>query len=305
MNEVISTDIAWVEKLLKDVIGTSDYSNIERMGGLTNHTYKVTMGGGRVYVVRLPGVGTEELINRANEKVSTQLACSLGLDAKMLYFSDCGEKVTCYIDGAKTLCCESFKDDAVLRKAAKALQVLHTCGVDTSVPFDVFEMATGYEKIIKEYSVPFFSDDAEVKKKIIKIREYVQANRIMAVPCHNDPLCENWVLDKDGKLFLIDWEYAGMNDSMWDLADVSIEASLTEEQEEKLLLFYFERKPDEIERLRFYANKLYLDFLWSLWGKTRLPFDGKSMEDYGTERYLRLKKNLVKYAYLFKDAAVF
>jgi thiamine kinase-like enzyme len=79
---------------------------------------------------------------------------------------------------------------------------------------------------------------------------------------------------------------------MWDLADVSIEAGFSDEQDRMLLQFYFDRNAEPEETVRFYANKLYLDFLWALWGKTRVPFDGETMEVYAQERYLRLRQNL-------------
>lgn len=295
MKEIVAADIPQIKKLLQDVLQVSGYTQLERMGGLTNHTYRVTLEDGQIYVVRLPGEGTEELINRNDEKVSTQLACQLGIDADLLYFGVSGEKVTRYIDGASTLAAASFLDFDILRKSAEVLRVLHTSGADTKVPFDVFQMASEYEKIIHDNSVDLFDGYEEVKAQIMQIRAVIAADEIAAVPCHNDPLCENWVLDENGKLYLIDWEYAGMNDGMWDLADVSIEANFTAEQDHTFLRFYFGREANQEELLRFHANKLYLDFLWSLWGKTRVPFDGEPMEVYGRERYARLRENLANF----------
>jgi len=295
MREIVAADIPQIEKLLEDVLHVSEYRQMKRLGGLTNHTYQVELENGQVYVVRLPGEGTEELINRHDEKVSTQLACRLGIDAELLYFGPFGEKVSCYIDGAQTLSAESFCDNETLRKVAELFRVLHTSGADTQVPFDVFEMAAGYETIIRDNSVALFADYEEVKAQVMKICNYVGSGNPAAVPCHNDPLCENWVLDKNGKLYLIDWEYAGMNDGMWDLADVSIEAGLSAQQDQLLLRFYFGREAEAEEALRFHANKLYLDFLWALWGKARVPFDGEPMEIYGQERYLRLRQNLQEF----------
>lgn len=299
MKEIMETDIPKIKKLLWDVLLVSDYKQIKRLGGLTNHTYQVELANGQAYVVRLPGEGTEELINRGDEKVSTQLACELGIDAKLLHFGSSGEKVTCYIDGAKTLSAESFSNNDILRKVAEVFRVLHTSGADTQVPFDVFEMAAGYEKIIRDNSVALFEDYDAVKAQIMKIRNRVGCGNLAAVPCHNDPLCENWVLDRNGKLYLIDWEYAGMNDGMWDLADVSIEAGLSDAQDQMLLQFYFDREVQPEEAIRFHANKLYLDFLWALWGKTRVPFDGEPMEIYGQERYMRLRQNLCEFLKMF------
>ena len=292
MKMILETDIPQIKRLLWDVLQVSDYRQIERLGGLTNHTYKVELDDGRMYVVRLPGEGTEELINRSDEKISTQLACELGIDAQLLHFGPTGEKVTCYIDGAHTLSATSFADENVLRRVAKVFRILHTSGADTNVPFDVFEMAAGYERIIRDNHVELFEDYDEVKTQVMTIRNRVSSGVTKVVPCHNDPLCENWVQGRDGKLYLIDWEYAGMNDAMWDLADVSIEADLSAEQDNMLLGFYFNKGVTEEEVIRFHANKLYLDYLWSLWGKARVPFDGEPMEIYGQERYARLRRNL-------------
>ena len=82
---------------------------------------------------------------------------------------------------------------------------------------------------------------------------------------------------------------------MWDLADVSIEADYDEKLDEMLLREYFGRAATENEFKRFIANKIYLDYLWTLWGKTRVPFDGKMMEDYALNRYVRLKQNISRY----------
>ena len=115
------------------------------------------------------------------------------------------------------------------------------------------------------------------------------------VPCHNDSLVGNWVLDEEGRLYLIDWEYSGMNEAMWDLSCLSIEAEYTKENDKDLLKAYYGREATVEEQKRFVAAKLYVDFLWTLWGLTRVPFDGDFMQDYADNRYNRLKKNMEAY----------
>ena len=58
------------------------------------------------------------------------------------------------------------------------------------------------------------------------------------VPCHNDPWPAN-LLDADGRIYLIDWEYSGMNDPMWDLADLSVEAGFGPEQDRTMMEVYY------------------------------------------------------------------
>lgn len=296
--EIVQADLARIRALLDEVLGHSDYSDVQRMGGLTNRTYCVSFADGSRIIVRIPGEGTEELIDRADEKVSTELACRLGIDAKLYFFGDDGEKVSQFVPNAVTMSAETMRGDKRIRQAAQLLKTLHGSGVDTGVPFEVFDMAAGYEKIIEENSVPMFGDYAQIKAAVMAVKAQVDSVcDIQNVPCHNDPLCENWVVSADDdRLYLIDWEYAGMNDGIWDLADVSIEGVFTPENDELLLTEYLGSKPDQNEYKHFLANKIYVDYLWTLWAKTRVPYDGQPMEDWAVERYARLKDNLRLFA---------
>lgn len=292
MGRIIESDIPRILELLKNTVGSSACRSIARMGGLTNHTYHTVLEDGREYVVRIPGDGTEEMINRGDEKVSTALACRLGIDAQMLYFGDDGSKVTEYIPHAMTMSAAAFHDEERVAQAAEIYRRIHSCGEDTGVPFEVFDMAASYEKIIRDLNVSMPGDYEEQKAKIMAIKEQVDREiRPAKVPCHNDPLCENWVLG-DGRLYLIDWEYAGMNDGMWDLSDISIEAGFDQHWDRLLLTAYLGHEPTAAENRHFFANKIYVDYLWTLWAKTRVPFDGQPMEDWANERYQRMLGNL-------------
>lgn len=293
--EIIKEDIDKVKKLMLKVLDTEEYLDLSRMGGLTNHTYKVTLKNGKEYVVRIPGEGTEELIVRNDEKTSTQLACDLGVDAPMLYFGDSGEKVTEYIKNAVTMSSNTLHEERHIKQVAEIFKKMHSCGVDTKVPFEVFEMAASYEKIIFDNNVSMYDDYNDIKSQVMAVKNEIDSSmKIDKVPCHNDPLCENWVVG-DGRMYLIDWEYAGMNDGMWDLADVSIEAGFDKECDDMLLREYLGKEPDIIDKKHFLASKIYVDFLWTLWAKTRVPYDGQPMEDWATERYDRLKSFLAEY----------
>ena len=295
MGEIIKKDLASVAELLHKVLGKSDYSDIRRLGGLTNHTYHVMFANGEEYVVRIPGEGTEELIVREDEKKSTQLACKLGVDAPMLYFGENGAKVSEYLKNAQTMSAETIKNATHIAQVAEIFRIMHDCGEDTGVPFEVFDMAAGYEKIAVNMNVPMFADFDQYKAKLMEIKEEIDGSlEIKKVPCHNDPLCENWVLSQ-GRMYLIDWEYAGMNDGMWDVADVSIEANFDDSEDLLLLEKYLGRVPTVLDKKHFLANKLYVDFLWTLWAKARVPYDGQPMEDWAVERYTRLKENVNKF----------
>ena len=288
----MNTDFIRVKELLREQIGDAEVKQIVRLGGLTNRTYKVECID-NVYVVRLPGEGTEEIIVREDEKKSTELACSLGIDTKLFYFDgETGEKITSYIQDSITMDAKTLKMYDNIKKCADIFKRLHTSGADTEVLFDVIEMSDTYEDFILRHGGSLYDDFNEIKECINGFKLSYMDN-VKKVPCHNDALCENWIKQGD-RLYLIDWEYAGMNDPMWDLADVSIEAEFSEDEDNFFLYSYFERNATEDEKKAFMINKVLIDYLWSLWGKTRAVYDGEEMEEYARERYLRMKDNLRK-----------
>ena len=295
---IVEADLGRVKALLENVLGHSDYRDIQRMGGLTNRTYRVEFPDGSRCMVRIPGEGTEEIIDRSDEKVSTEFACAIGIDAKLYYFGVDGTKVSEFIPNAVTMSAETMREDKRIRQAARLLKTLHGSGKDTGVKFEVFDMAACYEKIIEENGVYMYPDYAQIKASVMDIMaQEDETCEIKKVPCHNDPLCENWVVSgDDDRMYLIDWEYAGMNDGIWDLADISIEGVYTAENDELLLTEYLGKKPDQNEYRHFLASKLYVDYLWTLWAKTRVPYDGQPMEDWAQEHYERLKDNLKLFA---------
>lgn len=296
----LDADHAIAEKLVRQLFSTG-IRFFERLGGLTNRSYKTTLENGSVIVVRVPGEGTEAIISRENERRSTELGCRCGVDARLHYFGADGVKVMDYIEGAVTMNAAILRKKSNIKAIAGVFKILHGSGVDTKVPFDVFKMARQYRKVISENRVDVYSDFDKVTAIVSGIKKSVDREcDVHVVPCHNDSLCENWIKDIRGRMYLIDWEYAGMNDAMWDLADTSIEASFSDKEDTLLLQTYFGHRPSLSEVKNFIANKIYVDYLWSLWGKTRVPYDGQAMEDYAQARYNRLKANIAIYNRRFK-----
>ena len=127
-----------------------------------------------------------------------------------------------------------------------------------------------------------------------RLRKAREPRPLRLSPLHMDVHAGNLVHSASG-LKLIDWEYAGMNDGMWDVADVSIEAGYGHAEDAQMLAAYLGREPESADWKHLLASKLYVDYLWTLWAKTRVPFDGQSMEDWAAERYARLKNNIAEF----------
>lgn len=286
-----------IEELITSVIGNRTIVEVKRMGGLTNRTYYVLVndentGMQQELVVRLPGEGTEDMIVRSDEEKSVQLACALDIDAPLHFFdSKTGEKVTDYIVNSETMHASELRKDENIIRMAEIMSRLHSCGINTGVAFDVIDMAETYEKVIRKGGGFFYDDYAEVKTYVDQLKTAYMPN-VKKVPCHNDALCENWILQNGEKMYLIDWEYAGMNDPMWDMADLSIECDMTRPMEELLLRTYFGREATGSEWKAFGINKVLIDYLWSLWGKTRAVYDGEELEKYAFDRWVRMRGNM-------------
>ena len=200
---------------------------LELLGGaLTNVSYKVTTGGA-AYVLRLAGEGTSDYIDRAAEKHNAQVAAEAGVNAEVVYFDAReGTMVTRFVEGVCMNAGDGFcRDSGAPVRAARALKRVHSLGRLFRSRFDVFAAIDGYLDLLRGWRTPVPEDYYEVGRRARAVRLALEASPAALVPCHNDPWPGN-LLDADGRIYLIDWEYSGMNDPLWDLADLSVEAEV-------------------------------------------------------------------------------
>lgn len=261
-----------------------------RLAGLTNVNHLVSVGDDR-YVLRVPGEGTSEYINRADEEVAARSAAEAGVNADVIFFdaSD-GLMVTRFVDGAATMTAERFRDLDAVARAGQAFRRLHTTANHFATDFSLFPMIDDYKVLLaaKGAALPDGYDD--VQRQAGVVRAAVEAAPVQRAPCHCDPLCENF-LDTGERMFIIDYEYAGNNDPMWDLGDLSVEGGFTAEQDDALLSAYFADEPPPDQRGRMTAYKALCDLLWTLWGVIQ-HVNGNPAEDfwaYAVGRFERCK----------------
>jgi thiamine kinase-like enzyme len=131
---------------------------------------------------------------------------------------------------------------------------------------------------------------AAVVESAQPVRTALQRSPVKLAPCHCDPLCENF-LDSGERMWIVDWEYSGMNDPLWDLGDLSVEAGFTAAQDMELMRAYCGSEPSQAELGRMVIYKAMCDLLWTLWGLIQHS-DGNSAEDfwaYSIGRFERCK----------------
>ena len=145
----------------------------------------------------------------------------------------------------------------------------------------------------------YFSKDLnEVKKDVYAVKNYYESLTIEQAPTHIDALYQNFIKSGDNKLYLIDWEYSGMFDPLWDLATHSIESEFTLLEEELFLSHYFQRDVTELETRRILIHKIFQDYLWTMWTIFK-EAKGDDFGSYGIDRFERAKKNISLYKKLY------
>jgi thiamine kinase-like enzyme len=278
---------------------------VEQIGGLTNRNYKITLEDQR-YVLRLAGAGTSDYIDRAAERHNARVAAAAGVSAEVLHFEvGSGTMLTRYIDDSLTMSEDAFKDLARVERAAQAFARMHRFPQPFTGRFDVFAQIDEYLTLLRRNNAKIPEGYDALQKEADAARQVLADRPAALAPCHNDPLAENF-LDAPGRMFLVDWEYAGMNDPMWDLGDLSVEAGFSSEQDEALLRAYFDGAPPAAHRGRMVLAKGLCDLVWTLWGLLQVMNDNPA-EDfwaYSINRFERCKRLLASEAFPEAIAAV-
>ena len=237
-----------------------------RLGGLTNLVFKVTAGG-RNYLLRIPGEGTGDYIDRSVEGYNAQVAARAGVSAEVLFFDEAdGLMLAEFIEDCTTMTPESFPvTPGAPGRAALALKKMHDCGEDFKFRFELFAMIEEYLGVLDKLGAQLPPGYHDVVAEAAGIRKVLDANPVPLKPCHCDPLCENF-LDDGQRMWVVDWEYSGMNDPYWDLGDVSVEASFGPDQDREMMSAYCGGEVPAHLFGRMVIYKAMCDLLWTLWG---------------------------------------
>jgi thiamine kinase-like enzyme len=154
-------------------------------------------------------------------------------------------------------------------RAGRAFARLHRSGAVFPFRFELFAMIDDYLRLLAGRDVALPAGYHDVVAEAGVVRAALAARPVVPVACHCDPLCEN-LLDAGTRMWLVDWEYSGMNDPMWDLGDLSVEGGFGPEQDEEMLAAYFGGEAPAGQRGRMVVYKAMCDLLWTLWGLIQL-----------------------------------
>jgi thiamine kinase-like enzyme len=262
-------------------------------GGITNHNFKVEVDG-TAYVLRMGGAKTGLLgIDRAVEHAASLRAEEIGIGPPVADFvASEGWLVTRFIDG-RPIAVEEMRSSSTLPRVAEALRKLHSA---RAIPgrFDSFAVVDDYRAEGEANGVeipPAFAGAREVAEQIRAAR-----GPQPLVPCHNDLLNANFL--DDGAIRIVDWEYAGMGDRFFDLANFSVNHEFGVEDDRRLVSAYFgvEREADlaAVRLMRFMS-----DFREAMWGVlqsgiSELDFD---FNGYAAKHFDRMEHTAADHAF--------
>ena len=232
--------------------------------GMTNRSFSFTCRGDK-YIMRIPGEGTDSLINRRQEASVYKAIQGHDLCDSPLYLNpDNGYKITRYLTNSRT---GDANNEADLIRMVDKLRDFHSLRLEVAHSFPLFDQIQRYEDL-RENTPSAYSDYLTTKRAVFSLKEYIDAQEKTFCLTHIDAVPDNFLfVEKEGdtQVQLLDWEYAGMQDPHVDLAMFSIYALYQKDQIDHLLDLYFNHSCSIQTRIKIYCYVSICGLLWSNW----------------------------------------
>ena len=274
----------------------SEIININLLkNGMTNRSFIFEVKGER-YIMRIPGEGTDEMINRREEADVYQTLIGESISDDIIYISpEKGYKITKFLEDSRVCNSENMEDVA---KCMEKLRSFHQKELKVSHHFNLFEKIEFYESLWEGKS-SVFKDYQETKTKVQELEKIIEALPKSMVLTHIDAVPDNFLFTKEGDIRLIDWEYAGIQDPHLDIAMFAIYSLYEKEQVDQLIELYFIDGCSEEIRMKIYCYIAISGLLWSNWCEFK-RFCGVEFGEYSLKQYRYAKEyyQIVKSTYL-------
>lgn len=251
--------------------------------GMTNRSFLFSCKD-KKYIMRIPGEGTDQLINRRQEAAVYQTIAGRRICDEIAYINpENGYKITEYLEGARVCDAENEED---LQKCMKKLREFHGQKLRVDHSFDLFGQMEYYESLW-EGTPSAYKDYEKTKAHVLQLKDYIEANAGERVLTHIDAVPDNFLfVEENGKeeIRLIDWEYAGMQDPHVDIAMFCIYSLYKKEQVDHLIDLYFEGNCDDRTRIKIYCYIAVCGLLWSNWCEYKRKL-GVEFGEYSLRQY--------------------
>ena len=261
--------------------------------GMTNRSFMFRIANER-YIMRIPGEGTDQLINRQQEAEVFQTISGLGFCDDPVYINPkTGYKITKFIDGVRVCDSESIAD---VERCMKKLKEFHQMRLTVPHTFDIFGQIEFYESLW-DGSPSVYRDYVKTKEAVLSLRKYIDTVKKDYCLTHIDAVPDNFLFyptESGEGLQLTDWEYAGMQDPHVDIAMFCIYSLYDRAQCDQLIDIYFEGQCDICTRIKIYCYIAACGLLWSNWCEYKRKL-GVEFGEYSLRQY-RFAKEYYRYA---------
>ncbi len=228
--------------------------------GMTNRSFSFVCRN-KKYIMRIPGEGTDQLINRKHEADVYHTLEGKGICDDPIYInSRNGYKITKYLEGVRTCDCMN-QDDLIV--CMKKLKEFHDMDLKVNHTFNIFEQIQYYEELW-DGTPSIYRDYKKTKDNVLSLKSYIEEHRNRWCLTHIDAVPDNFLFYDDG-MQLTDWEYSGMQDPHVDIAMFCIYSLYDRRQIDDLIDIYFDGKCERNTRIKIYCYIAVCGLLWSNW----------------------------------------
>ncbi len=260
-------------------------------GGISNSNWRVSVAGAaQEYFVKIPGRGTEMFIDRSAAVDASRRAAEAGCGPEVVAFlAESGVEVSVFVDGRRTSTNGDFTRSAVRANAAAMLRRFNDAA-PLRLTKTLFDMIDEHLQQMRTVAANVPPDLAWMMREYRRARQALEASGLDLVPCMNDTLAGNFLLDPQDGVLLVDFEYASNNDRACELAVWFGEMFFPREVEREVLEQYYGRIDRRIEA-RVTVYKALGDLKWASWAMvqqrvSQLDFD---YYKYGSWKHMRAR----------------
>lgn len=265
-------------------------------GGLTNTNFLVR-DDGQSFFVRVGADNPVHGIMRFNELAAARAAEAAGISPAIVHFED-GVMITRFIEGS-TLTPSDVRNPSMLERI---VPIIRSCHHDIPRHLRGPVLMFWPFHVIRGYAATITATDSRRSTHMVELLDVTSqlehtVGNIEVVFGHNDMLAAN-LIDDGERLWLVDWEYAGFNSPLFDLAGLATNSELGDEAESALLELYFDRQLDERHHRRYQAMKcvsLLRESLWSMVSETHSSLD-IDFASYTAENLARFEREYDAYS---------
>ena len=261
--------------------------------GMTNRSFLFTVNDNK-YIMRIPGLGTDQLIDRIQEARVFDTLKGKGLcDAPIYINPENGYKITSFLEGVRVC---NPRDNSDLKQCMSLLRKFHEMKLQVKHTFDLFGQINFYESLRKGNN-SVYTDYRQTKEGVFDLKPYIDSINKDWCLTHIDAVPDNFLFyqsDAGEKLQLTDWEYAGMQDPHVDIAMFCIYSMFNKEQVDALIDIYFENNCTYDIRTKIYCYISICGLLWSNWCEYKSSL-GVEFGEYSLRQY-RFAKEYQRYA---------